>query len=242
MSSETMFPVFGEFGLRIEEMFPRHAKLDCGSEVATGQAIDLHYGNVFASLILGNVILPSAVLVRMDAYHAVNGFRPEFRNAEDTEFFLRLAKEFSFLYIDEPLLTYRRGSESLLATSMLKTIIGGIRSVEINCRDDSATYRRLGDIVDRSLARKYARLGYFYLTELDSKSAFSAARTALQYKKGDPIAWKVMLASLLPEFILARVRALNGRRKAMRVNARRAETSGESRRATANGSVSDKTS
>lgn len=233
MSSETMFPVFGEFGLRIEEMFDGHAKLDRGADVQASQSIDLHYGDVFPSLILGNVILPSAVLVRSDAFRAVSGFRPEFRNAEDTEFFLRLAKEFSFLYIDEPLITYRRGSESLLATSMLKTILGGIRAVEINCRDDIATYDKFRDTVDRSLARKYAKLGYFYLTELDPRNAFSSARNALHYRKGDPVAWKVLLASLLPRSALAGLRSMVGRRKSRQLNARRAETSDESRRSTA---------
>ena len=233
MSDDTMFPVFREFGLRIDDMFGGHAKLNRRSGVTGKQGIDLHYGDIFQSLILGNVILPSAVLVRRDAFHGVNGFRPEFRNAEDTEFFLRLAKEFTFLYIDEPLITYRRGSESLLATSMLKTIINGIRSVEINCRDDSESYERFRATIDKSLARKYAKLGYFYLTELDTRNAFSAARNALRYRKGDPTAWKVMLASLLPRFILAGARSLKTRRKSKRVSARRAETSDDSRRATA---------
>lgn len=220
MSPETMFPIFREFGIRIEDMFAHHSELSCLSAAGTRWAIGLHYGNIFGSLILGNVILPSAVLVRMDAFQAVSGFRPEFRNAEDTEFFLRLAKEFSFLYIDEPLITYRRGSESLLATSMLKTMIGGIRSVEINCKDDSASYARFGDIVDKSLARKYAKLGYFYLTELDPKNALAAARTSLRHRKSDRLAWVVMLGSLLPRFLLGGIRSLNGRLKASRTTAR----------------------
>jgi len=235
MSRETMFPMFREFGIRIEDMFPQRQKLERGQGLSSEQGIDLYFGDIYGSLILGNVILPSAVLVRRDAFNAVSGFRPEFRNAEDTECFLRLAKQCRFLYVDEPLITYRRGSESLLSTSMLKTIINGIRAVEINCRDDSATYEMFGEVVDKSLARKYAKLGYFYLTELDTKNAFASARTALRFRKGESMAWRVMLASRLPRVLLAGVRSLKVSWKAARTTARRVESDGESRSATRTG-------
>jgi len=211
MSSKSTFGVFRDCGIGILDMFESHATLI--SRRGRTQEVGVHYGNILRWLILGNVLLPSAVIVKRSAYDSVNGFRPEFRNAEDTEFFLRLAKQCNFLYIDEPLITYRRAPTSLLATSMLKTMKGGISAVEVNCKEDLETYRNHKSLVDTSLARKYAKLGYFHLSEIDNKEAFDAARKALHLRKAEPLAWKVIFASMLPKWLLRLARTIIEARK-----------------------------
>ena len=96
---------------------------------------------------------------------------------------------------------------------MLKTMKGGMRAVEVNCKEDLETYRTHKDLVDTSLARKYAKLGYFYLSEIDNKAAFDAARKALRLRKAEPLAWKVIFASMLPKWLLRLARTVIEARK-----------------------------
>jgi glycosyltransferase involved in cell wall biosynthesis len=213
MSSKTMFPVFREFGLKIADMFDGRAAIRPVRADGRPAEITCYYGHMLKWLILGNVLLPTAVVVRKQAYERVEGFKSEFRNAEDTEFFLRLSKKSRFLYIDEPLIVYRRISTSLLATSMLKTMRNGARAVEINCKDDPEVYGVYKDAVDRSLARKYARLAYFFVTELDPPNAFAAAKTSLGYRLSEGKAWLMLLASMIPRPVLGMIRSAVASRK-----------------------------
>lgn len=55
---------------------------------------------------------PSA-LVRTDVYRELGGYRPElYKNTSDLEMWLRIARNYQLLVLDEPLLQYRRGHGS----------------------------------------------------------------------------------------------------------------------------------
>ncbi len=213
MSKDTMFPIFKEYGLNILKLFDNNGTIKRIFADGAIQEIGIHYGNIFEWLILGNVILPSTAFVRKNVYEEENGFNPEIRNAEDTEFFLRLGKKHNFLYIDYPLISYRRSSSSLLATSMLKTIRNGIRAVEMNCKEDGETYRKYKKKIDISLARKYAKMAYFFISELQRRDALSAAMVSLKYKKREILAWKVILGCMAPVVVLRIIRKMKSRRK-----------------------------
>ena len=45
------------------------------------------HGNVFRWLVLGNFILPSSVVIHRGLFDRCGGFDPEFKSAEETEFF-----------------------------------------------------------------------------------------------------------------------------------------------------------
>ncbi len=59
--------------------------------------VDVHHGNVFQWLILGNFILPSSTtLLTKQKFLEHQGFDGQFRSAEETEFFITFIKRNGF--------------------------------------------------------------------------------------------------------------------------------------------------
>lgn len=212
-SRHTFFPIFLQWNVSIPQILINHKKIVMPEEGLEWPEMDVHCGNAFKWLILGNFILPSSVTMRRDTFLRENGFSDEFTTGEDTEFFLRIAKNVDFLYIDQPLVGYRRTSTSLLSSSMLRTMENGINSVLKNCVEDAEIYSKYGSIVKKSLARRHARLGYYLLSESDNNAAFSSSLKSLKYNKLESLAWIVLVFSILPKTVLSGIRNLKDRFK-----------------------------
>lgn len=70
---------------------------------------ELLTGRCYDRLLLGNGIFNSSVLVRKSALNAVGGFNEDIRRntIQDYDLWLRIAKQYAFAYIAEPLMVYR---------------------------------------------------------------------------------------------------------------------------------------
>ena len=69
-------------------------------------------GNVFEYLLFDNFIPISSVMLKKELVVKTGGFNPCFSLAEDYDFLLKVAREATVDYIDEPLLQYREHHES----------------------------------------------------------------------------------------------------------------------------------
>jgi hypothetical protein len=67
-----------------------------------------------------------------------------------------------------------------------------------NAYDDAAFYQKYKSLVDLRICRRYARLGYFLLTEFDRRSAWTNTVKALRFCAFEKKAWLVLIASVLP--------------------------------------------
>lgn len=101
-------------------------------------------GHVLERLLLRPILVPSTAMLRRSVWDAVGGFDPELRTAEDIDLQLRIAAEYSIGLVEEPLVRYLRGHDSLSETTS-------------SYRDylDVVTrfVRRHGRAVDRRVAR-----------------------------------------------------------------------------------------
>jgi glycosyltransferase involved in cell wall biosynthesis len=208
-SEHTMFPLFRESDVTIPRILPVFQRI----EVDEGEfrAVDTWSGHAFRWLMLGNFLMPSTVVVRRSAFLDSGGFDSEFRYAEDTEFFLRFGKTRSFVWVDTPLAGYRREAGTLLTGNMLPTIRNATRAVVKHCVDDRAVFEGDRVWVGRAVSRRFSRLAYYCLSELQLPEARVHARTALQYCPLDARAWTIAVASLLPVTALRLARTLKTR-------------------------------
>ncbi len=211
-SEHTMFPLFKEFDITIPRILTDHHRV--ATDSSEFAEVDTWYGSAFRWLMLGNFLMPSTVVVRRETFVAAGGFDADFRYAEDTEFFLRFSKTSPFLWIDAPLTGYRREAGTLLTGNMLRTIRNATRAVNRHCVEAEDVYsgpdRRW---VRRAVSRRFTRLAYFCLSELQSSEAREHAWTALRHQPSNARAWAIAAASLLPPAALQFSRDLKFRLK-----------------------------
>ena len=209
-SPHTMFPLFREFDISLPRILTDHQVVETG--VPEFGSVDTWHGSAFRWLMLGNFLMPSTVMMRRAAFDAAGGFDANFRYAEDTEFFLRFAKSRSMVWVDCPLTGYRREAGTLLTGNMYSTIRNATRAVEKHCVDDVSVYAGADAAwVRRAVARRFTRLAYFCLSELNPLEARQHARTALRHQPSDPRALGIWLGSLVPKAALTAARRLRDR-------------------------------
>lgn len=207
-SAHSLFPIFKRTGVTMAEILTDHLQLNIPASVGDWPSAPVYTGNALYWLMMGNFIQPSTLLIERALFVESGGFDEEFRVAEDTELFLRLSKSVDYSYVDLPLMTYAVRGGSLLHANLLLTVISGTKALVRHCVEDREVYERFPGRIDRAVARKYARLGYFYLSELKNREARSSAREALRYRSADGLAWAVLAGSLLPGPLLKAARRI----------------------------------
>jgi glycosyltransferase involved in cell wall biosynthesis len=211
---ERAVPVFREFGCEPEELFGRYlvrSELDSADGRHT-----VYSGDPYGMLFLGNVVLPSAAMVRRDVFLASGGFDEAIRVAEDTEFFHRLSARSRMTAVMSPLLRWRVGHEERLTANantrdlVLNALLSNERAAALreSLTKVEESARRLGR------QRLLLRLGYLQLSLYESGAARGAVLGA--WREGaavSPRTVAVVAASLLPSVML---RGLHGLKRLAR--------------------------
>lgn len=197
-----IFGVFREQRFEIGEVLNSMRRMMNDDYVdQASKEIEIYAGNVFEWLILGNFVLPSTVLISRNTYLESKGFDPEFRSAEETEYFLRCAKFVDFVFINAPLAGYRSMQNSLSGNT-LPLLERGLNALRKNCLDDRDVYRKHSSLVRRGMGRRYSKIAYFNLSEMRRFSSIENALKSLRYHPTDKRAWLCLGGGLMPEFIL----------------------------------------
>lgn len=202
----SLFPLFKEGLTTMREVLPLESTTTVRDVAPPFSQVTAWFGDPFRWLLFGAMVQPSTVVMKRSTFLRIGGFDSSFRYAEDGEFFLRAAKKVRFLWIDASLTGYRRAPGTLLSGNMLPTLEGALKAVVKHGVDDPAVYQAHRRWVNRAVARRFARVGYFCLTELRRPEARQYARTALSYRALDPLAWTVLTASLVPASFLRAAR------------------------------------
>jgi glycosyltransferase involved in cell wall biosynthesis len=113
---EGAFPVFRDLRVSASSYFGG-AGLD-PLRVTVGAGVhEAFAGDLFELLFAGNVVLPSSALIHRSVFDRVGGFDPEFRLAEETEFFHRVASVAPGVVVLSPLVRYRVAQAGSLTSS-----------------------------------------------------------------------------------------------------------------------------
>jgi glycosyltransferase involved in cell wall biosynthesis len=199
---EAVFPVFSETHDTAEQYFARALR-----SIGDG----MYAGDLYETLFRGNVVLPSSTLVHRDVFDRSGVFNPDFRYAEETEFFHRVAAAFPVVVILAPLVRYRVAQAGSLTSSAntTKLIANALMSLRnaAKLRPPTASTQRALRAGEQSLS---LRLAYARLSERDTRGARSAAAHAW----AKPRAWGILAASLLPASVLGGLHAIKKRVRA----------------------------
>lgn len=208
--STSTFPFFLENRLTPDQMFGEAKQVAIGYDFNGKDYFYVYIGNIFKWLILGNFILPTTVVMRRDVFLDSGGFDTRFRFAEDSEFFLRLAKFTAFGFIDLPLAGYCKSALSTTGSiaNRLSILQAGQEVLVKNCLNDKSVYEKFAKTIDLSTSRRYARMSYLHLSEFEKTEARRLAVTSIKYCPSEKRGWLYLLASMMPKFLLKAVRKL----------------------------------
>lgn len=93
--------------------FTRRFLINSEGEILPSQHPTLPRGFVFNEILLNNFVCFSSVMIRRSVLEHVGAFGPHLQLAIDYDLWLRVAKHYSFNFIDEPLVKYRMGHANL---------------------------------------------------------------------------------------------------------------------------------
>jgi hypothetical protein len=205
------FPVFVEEGKKPLNHFLSFAELRQASLRAGEESYTLVVGDLFPLLFAGNVVQPSAALVDARAFREAGGFDPDWRLAEDTEFFHRLAARVPGGVVLEPLYSWRVGhAGNLVSPGNISTLIeNAIRSLDRALQLREHVDERTRAIHERAVRRQLKKLAYTHLSNLDRtrvRQVINQATTRFPDMRRQLL--PLYLASLAPSWVLRRAAGL----------------------------------
>lgn len=90
---------------------------------------DAYHGRVGSWLFRGNMINTSSVLLRRDVINQIGTFDRGLTTEEDYDYWLRVARCCSMIFVDEPLLNFRRRPGQLTEADQIERILGNVATV-----------------------------------------------------------------------------------------------------------------
>lgn len=210
------FPVFRDLSLDPVAAFDRgmaRRELE-----AAGRHHRCYGGDFFPLLLLGNMGLPSSLLVRRRAFEKVGMFDPTLRLAEETEFFLRIATAYPTVVVMTPLVQYRLAQADSLTSSANSVALS---TAALRAVDAAVARRDRLTNVERTAWRAgrrnlLLRLAYAELSEYHNATARRAL--AQVFREGslrDPRAVALWILSLAPPSVLRALHFMKRRLRAL---------------------------
>jgi glycosyltransferase involved in cell wall biosynthesis len=164
-----------------------------------GSQFTVYQGDLFGMLFLGNIVLPTTAIVSRELIDRAGPFDPEFRRAEDTEFFHRISAYAHGAVIMKPLASYRVGHPSFITSDPAPFIEYSLRSL-----DQAAALRPSMTTAESAAYREgrkglQQRLAYTRLTAYDGAGARRALLEGWNKDRTvSPRDAAIMFASVLP--------------------------------------------
>jgi glycosyltransferase involved in cell wall biosynthesis len=169
----------------------------------------LYVGDIYSKLVLGNLVLPSSVLMTRERLDRVGRFDETLEVAgEDFDFFLRVCREGPVAFSDVPTVIYQVGEADQL-THPSKTVFMArnyVRTLEGALKRDPDRIELDPEVVRRTRAQAHTWAAQAYLDAGDPSGARPHLRTAIGL--GDRRAIGLGAVSLTPDRLRSRGIAL----------------------------------
>lgn len=174
-----------------------------------GVSYRIRHGCIFDSLLMGNVISPSCAVLKREVFDKIPGFNPEYRVANDSDFFLRASNYFQVGFIPAILTSYE-GADHVLSLSRpshnLEKIENTIRTISSLLEQETsvAVRRRL----KQRMSDLYFRKAYHFLSELQKERARQCCLKAITTYPTLLSNVALLFMTLIPDNALLTVQAL----------------------------------
>lgn len=163
-------------------------------------------GNCLKSLLLGNAIVASSVMIRADLLKRVGLFDEKLTACENWELWTRIASVSRLAIIDKPLTFYRRHGNNM-SHNIEKMRKNRLYVVSKNSHIYRKKLTNYQAITKEAYYRAYQFFGENYLWKMQLKPARENLRKALQYKPFDWRTYMLYGKTLLGETLLTKIRA-----------------------------------
>jgi glycosyltransferase involved in cell wall biosynthesis len=188
--------------VRFEGLFAHKARL-----TVAGGSMDAYAGPIAPLLFRGNLINTCSVLIRREALKRCGEFDPTLSTEEDFDLWLRVARDFPFVYVDEPLLAFRRRPGQLTRADQSEVILRNVARVTEMAQE------RLGALLPAGLVKsRRARLdrdiGSVCLRTGRKSEARRLLGRSLRLEPASAKTWMFLVLTFAPTGLLARVRAI----------------------------------
>jgi glycosyltransferase involved in cell wall biosynthesis len=165
---------------------------------------------VLNALFLDNFITTSSVMIRKSCLESVGTFREEYRNAQDYDLWLRMARAFKFGYVDEILVRYRIRKGGLSEHGENRNLID-ITILKECIEQMPELFPEGSPVVRGRLGQLYYKLGRRSLKAGENGKSRGYLIQSLRCYAGNARAWLFLLLSFLPHAVVRRIQAIRRR-------------------------------
>lgn len=179
--------------------------------------VKVHWGDMFSQIVLGNLCLPSTVMVTRERARLIGPFNEGVRVAEDHDYHLRSCRVGPVALFDAPSTRYRVGAQDQLthpiyglqfAQNLLSTILPVIQHERARLTLPQA-------LIDEKLAAAYTWVAREMVVRGDNAGARKHILLSLKLRPRQWRNWLLLSSTLVPAAIQMRARALYRRLKSM---------------------------
>ena len=205
---KSYFSVFNDYRLSYEDVF-----INILDKNVQGLANNekVYWGNIYETMIFGNLVLTSTTLCRESVFEAVGTFDTKYETLEDYDLFLKIARQFPVAFINKPLSRYRYSNNQLSGELFFEKLCRNLEDIflkNVESIEDRDFIRKYERRIRIHLGRIQANQAYFYFSHGNMNQARSYYWRSLQ---NDPVYLKhyvYFLSSLLSPQLIRLLRKL----------------------------------
>ena len=145
------------------------------------QNINAYHGHILRWLFRGNFINTCSVLLRREVFERIGEFDQSLQTEEDYEYWLRIARDSSIIYIDTPLVTFRKRPGQLTRSNQIERIVQNVLTVIERTSKRVPTQLDPQEILSR-VVQLHMRLGVIALCSGHAAEARSHLRKCLHHR------------------------------------------------------------
>jgi glycosyltransferase involved in cell wall biosynthesis len=189
-----------------QDLFTAEHRLDqvvSGGLAGFSADVRLFCGDIYASMVLGNLVHTSTVLIRRERQQQVGLFAEDYRTGEDYPFHLRTSRVGPVAFVDVSTTRYRIGQGDALTAPQYSFGLAKayVDTLEESLSKDGDRLRLPAGRLDDCLASAYAWLGREYLKQMDAPHARAYLRKSLGHRLFQPRTILRLFFSCLPELL-----------------------------------------
>lgn len=162
-------------------LFSESAQVNGNPRLAGGSMSTVYCGQIFARLFQGNFINTSSVLLRRQAAERAGEFSLALDTEEDYDYWLRVSADWPLIYVDAPLLVFRKSPTQLTRADQIGRVAANALKVVEMASERYADRLDSADI-GRRMARLHASLGVIALRHGDRAEARKRLVSSLRYR------------------------------------------------------------
>lgn len=183
---ERQMAVFRQAGNEVGVVYTGFLRLEHNKASYWPQKHTNKTGNILESLLNGNFVTTQAVVVRRECLNKAGLFDEQLPRFQDWELFIRIAKHYEFICIDEPLLIVFHSSESITADDSLYPI--ALKAILLTHQDEFMK-------CEEALAGNYYSLGKFLCASGEMADGIDYLVKSLRHDPLRIMCWANLLAA-----------------------------------------------